>query len=123
MSRIRARDAIISGTAAVTTDASGGTSQPGLLVEETLGPAQPAARDRGLELVLVLVRELGRHVCGAGSVSRLEVARDVRWRANCLAVLMPDGHRRSSVYYSILEAEWPAVKARLQEKLKAYVGM
>lgn len=34
-------------------------------------------------------------------------------------MLMPDGHRRSSVYYSILEAEWPAVKARLEAKLKA----
>jgi RimJ/RimL family protein N-acetyltransferase len=29
-------------------------------------------------------------------------------------MLMPDGHRRSSVYYSILEAEWPAVKTRLE---------
>ena len=32
-------------------------------------------------------------------------------------LLMPDGYRRSSVYYSVLEAEWPAVKARLEEKL------
>ncbi|MGQ0604247.1 MAG: GNAT family N-acetyltransferase [Anaerolineales bacterium] len=32
-------------------------------------------------------------------------------------VLMPDGYRRSSVYYSILDSEWPGVKARLEEKL------
>ena len=38
-------------------------------------------------------------------------------------ILMPDGHRRSSVYYSVLDHEWPAVKARLEKKLKAYVSM
>jgi RimJ/RimL family protein N-acetyltransferase len=30
---------------------------------------------------------------------------------------MPDGFMRSSVYFSILAAEWPAVKARLEEWL------
>ena len=30
---------------------------------------------------------------------------------------MPDGFMRSSVYFSILAAEWPAVKARLEERL------
>jgi N-acetyltransferase len=30
---------------------------------------------------------------------------------------MPDGFMRSSVYFSILAAEWPAVKARLGERL------
>jgi RimJ/RimL family protein N-acetyltransferase len=29
---------------------------------------------------------------------------------------MPDGFMRSSVYFSILAAEWPAVKARLEER-------
>lgn len=29
-------------------------------------------------------------------------------------MLRPDGSRRSSVYYSILDSEWPAVKARLR---------
>lgn len=28
-------------------------------------------------------------------------------------VIMPDGYRRDSVYYSVLEREWPAVSARL----------
>jgi N-acetyltransferase len=37
-------------------------------------------------------------------------------------MLMPDGYRRSSVYYSVLEAEWPAVKARLEGMLEKYVG-
>ena len=31
---------------------------------------------------------------------------------------MPDGFLRSSVYFSILADEWPAVKSRLQERLK-----
>lgn len=30
---------------------------------------------------------------------------------------MPDGFMRSSVYYSILADEWPAVKARLEQRL------
>ncbi len=31
--------------------------------------------------------------------------------------IMPDGARRDSVYYSILDREWPAVKARLESLL------
>lgn len=32
-------------------------------------------------------------------------------------MLMPDGHLRSSAYYSILAREWPSVKDRLEAKL------
>ena len=32
--------------------------------------------------------------------------------------LVKDGYQRSSVYYSILDDEWPAVKARLEEMLR-----
>jgi RimJ/RimL family protein N-acetyltransferase len=31
--------------------------------------------------------------------------------------IMPDGHYRHSVYFSIVESEWPAVKANLLEKM------
>ncbi len=31
--------------------------------------------------------------------------------------MMPDGHYRHSVYFSIVESEWPAVKANLLEKM------
>ncbi len=34
-------------------------------------------------------------------------------------LIMPDGHARSSVYYSILAREWPSVKAHLEAKLAA----
>jgi RimJ/RimL family protein N-acetyltransferase len=32
-------------------------------------------------------------------------------------MIMPDGRLRHSVYYSIIAAEWPEVKARLEQKL------
>ena len=32
-------------------------------------------------------------------------------------MIMPDGYFRSSVYYSLLDSEWPVVKAMLEEKL------
>lgn len=34
-------------------------------------------------------------------------------------LIMPDGHARSSVYYSILAREWPSVKAHISAKLAA----
>jgi RimJ/RimL family protein N-acetyltransferase len=33
-------------------------------------------------------------------------------------MVMPDGRYRDSVYFSIIEAEWPEVKARLEAKLE-----
>ena len=32
-------------------------------------------------------------------------------------MILPDGYVRDSVYYSILDSEWPSVKVRLQEML------
>jgi RimJ/RimL family protein N-acetyltransferase len=32
-------------------------------------------------------------------------------------MIMPDGYYRSSVYYNILDNEWPTVKARLEEMM------
>ena len=32
-------------------------------------------------------------------------------------MILPDGYRRHSVYYSILDTEWPTVKKGLEEKL------
>jgi RimJ/RimL family protein N-acetyltransferase len=34
-------------------------------------------------------------------------------------IILPDGHMRSSVYYSLLAAEWPAVKVKLEAMLRA----
>lgn len=33
-------------------------------------------------------------------------------------MIMPDGSYRHSVYYSIIESEWPAIKARLQTMMQ-----
>ena len=35
-------------------------------------------------------------------------------------MILPDGTIRHSVYYSIIESEWPAVKALLEGKLRSY---
>jgi RimJ/RimL family protein N-acetyltransferase len=33
-------------------------------------------------------------------------------------MITADGHVRDSIYYSIIESEWPSVKAKLEEKLE-----
>ena len=38
------------------------------------------------------------------------------------ATILPDGHLRDSVVYSILDDEWPGVKANLEERLGYAVG-
>jgi RimJ/RimL family protein N-acetyltransferase len=35
-------------------------------------------------------------------------------------MILPDGHYRHSVFYSILDAEWPDVKKRLEEMMERY---
>lgn len=37
-------------------------------------------------------------------------------------LILPDGHRRDTAFYSILEAEWPTVKARLDALLDLHVS-
>ncbi len=34
-------------------------------------------------------------------------------------MILPDGHKRQAAIYSILDSEWPAVKARLETRLAA----
>jgi RimJ/RimL family protein N-acetyltransferase len=49
------------------------------------------------------------------AIERIGAVREGVLRNN---MIMPDGHVRSSVYYSILAEEWPAVKARLEARLE-----
>jgi RimJ/RimL family protein N-acetyltransferase len=35
-------------------------------------------------------------------------------------MILPDGYVRSSVYYSILKSEWPAVNLKLSQKMHSY---
>lgn len=48
------------------------------------------------------------------AIERLGAVREGVWREH---LVLPDGWRRSSVYYSILAPEWPAVRARLDALL------
>ena len=48
------------------------------------------------------------------AIERMGAVREGVLRDN---MIMPDGYIRSSVYYSLLAAEWPAVKVKLEEKL------
>ncbi len=50
------------------------------------------------------------------AIERLGAVREGVLRAN---MRMPDGYRRSSVYYSVLADEWPTVRARLRGWLDA----
>jgi RimJ/RimL family protein N-acetyltransferase len=51
------------------------------------------------------------------AILRLGAIEEGRFRRHLLA---DSGRPRDMVYFSILEAEWPTVKARLREKLEAY---
>jgi RimJ/RimL family protein N-acetyltransferase len=48
------------------------------------------------------------------AIERIGAVREGVLRHN---MVMPDGYRRDSVYFSILAEEWPGVKARLEEML------
>jgi RimJ/RimL family protein N-acetyltransferase len=37
-------------------------------------------------------------------------------------MIMPDGRRRDSVYYSILDSEWPRIKERLLDMMRSYLA-
>ncbi len=55
-----------------------------------------------------------RNVRSQRAIERLGAVREGVLRED---VLLPDGVWRSSVYYGILEPEWPAVRRNLEEKL------
>jgi RimJ/RimL family protein N-acetyltransferase len=73
----------------------------------------------GLGYIRVQLKTDLRNERSQRAIERLGAVREGVLRDH---MLMPDGHRRSSVYYSVLEAEWPAIKVRLEEKLKAHVS-
>lgn len=50
------------------------------------------------------------------AIERLGATREGVLRKN---IIMPDGYQRSSVLYSVIDDEWPAVKLRLEQLLKS----
>jgi RimJ/RimL family protein N-acetyltransferase len=49
------------------------------------------------------------------AIARIGAVREGIFRNH---LIKPDGTVRDSVYYSVIDAEWPAAKARLEEKLR-----
>jgi RimJ/RimL family protein N-acetyltransferase len=55
-----------------------------------------------------------RNLRSQRALDRLGAVREGVWREH---MILPDGHRRSSVFYSLLVNEWPAVKAGLERRI------
>lgn len=64
-----------------------------------------------LALIRVFFKTDARNARSQRAIERLGASREGVLRHH---MIMPDGFRRDSVYYSILESEWPDVKARLE---------
>jgi N-acetyltransferase len=62
----------------------------------------------------VALKTDGRNLRSQAAIERLGAQREGVLRRH---VRMPDGFIRDTVYFSILDDEWPAVKARLEERL------
>jgi RimJ/RimL family protein N-acetyltransferase len=68
-----------------------------------------------LECVRVALKTDGRNTRSQAAIERLGAVREGVLRKH----MNVRGYQRDTVYYSILETEWPAVKARLEERLGA----
>ena len=62
----------------------------------------------------VALKTDGRNLRSQSAIERLGAQREGALRRH---MRMPDGFIRDTVYFSILAEEWPAVKARLEERL------
>jgi RimJ/RimL family protein N-acetyltransferase len=62
----------------------------------------------------VALKTDGRNLRSQAAIERLGAVREGTLRRH---VRLPDGFIRDTVYFSILAEEWPAVKARLEERL------
>jgi RimJ/RimL family protein N-acetyltransferase len=67
-----------------------------------------------LGCVRVQLKTDERNVRSQRAIERIGAVREGTLRHS---VIMPDGFRRNSVYYSVLEAEWPSVKQKLLERM------
>ena len=62
----------------------------------------------------VALKTDGRNERSQAAIARLGAVREGTLRRH---MRLPDGYVRDTVYFSILADEWPAVKARLEERL------
>ena len=88
---------------------------PVALLEESRTPGAPAQlwRFETLGCIRVALKTDGRNVRSQEAIARLGAAREGVLRRH----MRVKGYQRDTVYYSILDDEWPAVKARLEARL------
>jgi RimJ/RimL family protein N-acetyltransferase len=55
-----------------------------------------------------------RNIRSQQAIERIGAVKEAVFRKYSI---MPDGHQRSSVFYSIVDQEWPSIKQRLEEIL------
>ena len=67
-----------------------------------------------LHCIRVQLKTDSRNERSQRAIERLGAVREGLLRNH---LILPDGHVRDSIYYSILDSEWPAVKIRLEELL------
>jgi RimJ/RimL family protein N-acetyltransferase len=72
-----------------------------------------------LKCIRVQFKTDSRNVRSQRAIERIGAVREGMLRNH---MILPDGTFRHSVYYSILDSEWPAVKALLQGKLDRSPG-
>ncbi len=64
-----------------------------------------------LDLVRIFFKTDARNARSQRAIERLGAQKEGVLRSH---MILPDGFRRDSVFYSILQSEWPTVKARLE---------
>lgn len=64
-----------------------------------------------LGAIRVFFKTDARNVRSQNAIERLGAVREGVWRKHRI---LPDGYIRDSVYFSVVDDEWPAVKARLE---------
>lgn len=68
-----------------------------------------------LSCIRVQLKTDARNIRSQRAIERLGAVKEGVLRKQ---MILHDGHQRDTVMYSIIDAEWSAVKARLEEKLK-----
>lgn len=68
-----------------------------------------------LGCIRVQLRTDLRNVRSQTAIERIGAVREGVFRKN---MIMPDGHHRYSVFYSIIDEEWPSIKAKLEQVLE-----
>ena len=71
-----------------------------------------------LNAIRVQIRTDKRNLQSQAAIEKLGAKKEGEFRNS---LIMPDGHLRTSVFYSILPEEWPEVKENLSSRLEQYL--